>query len=217
MENRRPKSTAGRAAKTAKIGKVGGLVAVLIAMLGLPAACSRNGATPAATPGAEPVMTVVLTPLPADQPVSPLQGVSLLPTPTPQQRIAADSLALEKGKAAVIGRVISRSTGQPLANVQLRLGEIYCPDGATDLTEAEKRIQCMVILSDAWNPYAETDAEGRFSFVNIEARDYTLMVGFDTAVTTSVTALNDQGDPIIYTAIADETVDVGDVTVDYQP
>lgn len=163
-------------------------------------------------------MTVVLTPLAADQPVSPLQGVSMLPTPTPQQRIAADSLQVEQGKAAVVGRVISRLTGQPLANVQLRLGEIFCPDGATNLTEEEKRTQCAVILDDAWNPFAETDSEGRFSFVNIEARDYTFIVGYsETAVSTPVNALNDQGDPIIYTAVADETVDLGDVAVDYQP
>lgn len=211
MKNRTAKSAERATARVA-------VVTVLAAMLAVLAACGRDSAPLVpGTPGAEPIITVVLTPLPADQPVSPLQGVSMLPTPTPQQRIAAESLTVDKGKAALVGRVISRATGEPLANVQLRLGEVYCPDGATNLTEAEKRTQCAVILDDAWNPYAETDGEGRFSFVNIDARDYTFMVGYDTAATTSVTAMNDRGEPILYTAIADETVDLGDVVVDNQP
>lgn len=191
------------------------------ALMLLMAACGGRGedAAGGAPQGPTPVVTVVLTPVPADQPVSPLENVSMLPTPTPQQRIAMESVELEAGKAAITGRVVSAITGEPLANIQLRLGEVFCPEGVTGLTEEEKRVQCAVVLDDAWNPFAESDDEGRFLFQNIEARDYTFMAGYDSggAAAQSATALNEAGLPRIYTAIADETVDLGDVAVDYQP
>ncbi|MBN1147483.1 MAG: hypothetical protein JXA78_09515 [Anaerolineales bacterium] len=72
----------------------------------------------------------------------------------------------EDGLATVIGQVLDKETGKPLANTIMRLAEVY-RDGDRGA----------YVLDMAFSPGTRTDDKGYFIFENIPAREYVIMVG----------------------------------------
>jgi len=114
----------------------------------------------------------------------------------------------EAGKAVVVGRLFSTTNGEPLANVVVRLAEVYYPEDAPG--DKEKGVY---ILDNAFSPSATTNEQGIFVFINVEPRDYVIFVG-DLAIKYAI-VLGSEGTPQIWTIQPDEVNDLGNVRVDY--
>lgn len=143
------------------------------------------------------------------QPESPL-GAPDSPMPTPTPTPAPPDLEIEAGKSAVVGHVISLVTGQPIPNAIIRLPEVYCPE---DVKPEEKETRCFWALDDAFSPSTFSDDDGYFEFLNVAAQDYVLFVG-DIAGNHGI-AVHGDDKPNIYTAPADQGVNLGTVPVEY--
>jgi len=72
----------------------------------------------------------------------------------------------ESGKATVVGQVVELKTEEPLADVIVRLAEVY------------REGQGGVFLLDHYSsPGARTDAQGYFVFPDLKPGEYVLVVG----------------------------------------
>lgn len=158
-------------------------------------------------PTAEPQSVVPANAITQSAPVSNPDGVEMQPV----TNVEIEGLKLKEGASAVKGRLISIPHNGPLTDAVVRLAEIYCPG---DLAEgASKRDACIYALDDAFSPSTFTDKEGNFVFENIEARDYVLMVG--DRVTRFVMLEDKEGKPLMWTAPADQAIDIGEYQVNY--
>ena len=111
--------------------------------------------------------------------------------------------------AVVVGRLVSLTTNEPLADRVVRLPEVYCPDG---ITEEQKRDECFWALDDAFTPGDITDEDGIFIIEGVEPRDYVLMIG---DVMTRYTVIEDNAErPIIWMPAANDILEVGQIAVD---
>ncbi len=143
---------------------------------------------------------------PQTQVQSPLAApVSPLPPPP--------GLAIDAGKSAVYGRLLSSASGQPIAGAIVRLAEVYCPEDLELKTQEEKEENCFWALDDAFSPSTYSEANGDIVFTNTEARDYAILVG---DIGTRYELVKDKaGKVIVYSTIADEPLDVGVHSVPY--
>ncbi len=107
----------------------------------------------------------------------------------------------EKGKTTIIGRVIDRKSGQPLANTLIKLAEV--------VREGDEGAY---VLDTYFSPGATTDENGYFIVENINAGEYVLVVG---NVETNYEIIQDaSGKARVWEAQADKVVDVGEITAD---
>lgn len=78
----------------------------------------------------------------------------------------AEIVAPQAGLATVTGVVISQRTNEPIVEVPVQLaGVFYEGDGGA------------YVLDTAQSPTTTTDGQGRFVFVDVEPRDYVIVIG----------------------------------------
>ena len=92
----------------------------------------------------------------------------------------------------------------------IRLPEVYCPE---DVKPEEKETKCFWALDDAFSPSTFSEQDGYFEFLNVEARDYVLFVG-DIAGNYNL-SVGEKEKPVIYTAPADQGVNLGTLPIGY--
>jgi hypothetical protein len=110
----------------------------------------------------------------------------------------------EAGKVMVVGSVVSRETGEPLADTAVRLAEIYRNEG-----EGEDNFA----LDAALSPGALTNEQGSFMFSNIG--EYVIIVGNVEGVEAEAYEIiaNPDGSGRVVNAEADQIVDIGELEV----
>lgn len=109
----------------------------------------------------------------------------------------------QAGKTTLIGRVLDKKTGQPLANRVLRLGEVIRNDGA----EADDGVY---VMQGGRSPGARSDANGYFIFENIDAKEYVILL--EVIVDSRYTpAKGDNGKPLRWVTEAGKVLDIGNI------
>lgn len=175
-------------------------------------------ATTAPTPTVEPTEVSSDENIEAEQPVSPLQPESPLqaesPLPTPTPAPAAYEVETNEGLAQVRGRALNPLTGDPIANTYVRLAELYC---APDADPNAKEDRCIWGLDDAQSPFAETDENGNFVFNDVIPGEFVFFVGNYTIKDGYSIALGDDDVALIFSPVADEGLDIGNVRIIYPP
>lgn len=100
----------------------------------------------------------------------PTPGASVLPTTSPIQSpvliVPVVPDAPKTGMATIMGIVVDRETGVLLANVPVRLAEVYRQDG-----------EGVYVLDGAFSPGGLTDTGGRFVIESFAAGEYVIVVG----------------------------------------
>ena len=146
-------------------------------------------------------------------------GSTVEPTPTtPESPLSApvsplapdNSVAPEAGKATVTGRLIDLATGAPLQDQNLSLPAVLCAPG---VAEEDKREQCFYMVDEAFDPSALTDDNGNFVFRDIPAGEYVMLVG--SLMTENVILKDELNRPVIWEAITDTVVALGDIVVEF--
>jgi len=140
-------------------------------------ACKPNEATPFASPLNSPVAEPQLSPVVSEP---------------------------EPSKATVVGRVLARRDGKPIANVPVRLAEVFRKDDRGAFA-----------LDDAFSPGDLTDSQGWFSIENIEPREYVIIVG--EAIGAYEIIQDKGGQARVWDAVPDQVLDVGELEVDLGP
>lgn len=157
--------------------------------------------------------TPIVSPLPAESSATaqPESTPSALESPLAAPTAAARPVAAtpNAGKASVVGRLIDFKTSRPMANQNLSLPAIVCPDG---VAEENKRDECVYVVDEAFDPSALTDEQGWFVFKDITAGEYVILVGNPT--TRSVVLTDDFNQPLIWKAEADKVLELGDLVVE---
>lgn len=128
-----------------------------------------------------------------------LSGCTNLGGSTPQAPAVARP---ETGKAAVTGKLTNSTNDQPLPDTIVRLAEVQrqAGDGA-------------YILDDGQSPGATSDAAGNFTFSNVEAREYVVIVG-DVGSGRYTVIADDAGKPKVWDVKADNVLDLGTLEID---
>ncbi len=88
------------------------------------------------------------------------------PPPPPATSVAPP----EAGKSSIVGQVLSLSTRAPLANIPVRLAEVY-----------RQGDQAAMVLDGAFSPGDITDDQGQFAIENVAPGEYVIIVGDVTA------------------------------------
>ncbi len=88
------------------------------------------------------------------------------PPPPPATSIAPP----EAGKASIVGQVLSLNTRAPLADIPVRLAEVY-----------RQGDQAAMVLDGAFSPGDITDDQGQFTIENVAPGEYVIIVGDVTA------------------------------------
>jgi hypothetical protein len=128
---------------------------------------------------------------------SPLQPEAVVATATPPPQPQA-------GRATVIGRVISRSTGVPIVDVAVRLAEVHRQgDGGA------------FVLEDAFSPGNTTDEYGRFIIEDVAAKEYVIVVG--NVSTLYEIIAGPSGKARVWDIPTDQIFDTGDLRVNLEP
>lgn len=84
---------------------------------------------------------------------------------------------------------------------------------APGVAEEDKREQCFYMVDEAFDPSALTDDDGNFVFRDIEAGEYVMLVG--SLMTENVILKDELNRPIIWEAITDTVVALGDIVVEF--
>ena len=107
----------------------------------------------------------------------------------------------ETGKATLIGRVLSTTTGEPLPNMLIRLARVYREDD-----------KAAFVLEDAFSPGGMTDAEGYFTIPNIDPIEYVIVVGDVYSDYKIIEGKDGRAQP--WATSEGEILDVGELKVD---
>jgi hypothetical protein len=147
-------------------------------------------------------------------PVSPLPTQAAAPTAAGDTPAALESplpapVTPAAGAAAATGRLLDANTSAPLVDQSLSLASIICPP---DVAEEDKRDLCVYAIDTAFDPSTLTDDAGRFTFANLKAGEYVMVVGNPEAKHTILT--NDANQPLLWKVEADQVTDFGDLAVD---
>jgi hypothetical protein len=120
--------------------------------------------------------------------------------PAPAATIApAVTLAPAAGKSTVVGQVMSLNSDKPLAYQFVRLAEVVRQQG-----------QGLYVLDIGFSPVGTSDANGNFIVSNIPPGEYVIIVG---DIATSLQRVDKDGLPVVFTAVADQVLDVGKIRV----
>ncbi len=119
-------------------------------------------------------------------------------TPTP-----AASLPV-KGKATVVGVLVSQDTNKPYDGVLVRLAAVI-----------NQGDQGAYVLDSAHSPGATTDKDGHFRFENINAMKYVFVIGDPTY--SYVIISGPDGKAKVWDAPADKVTDFGTIKANYVP
>ncbi len=114
-----------------------------------------------------------------------------------------DIPAPEAGKATLAGRIVSPD-GKPLADTPVRLANVH--------REGDRGAY---ILDLARSPGNFSDANGYFVIPNIEAAEYTIVVGDPETLYTVIA--NKDGSATTWTPKAGQVLDVGTLKVELKP
>ncbi len=110
----------------------------------------------------------------------------------------------ESGMATVTGRVISESSGLPLADTIVRLAEVV-----------RQEDEGAYVLDVAFSPGTDSDGEGFFIFENVDPLEYVIVVG-DVYEIYKVMA-DEDGKASTWITVKDEILNVGELIVDLGP
>lgn len=99
--------------------------------------------------------------------------------------------------AAIRGRIVSSSTGEPLTGVIVRLGSTVWE---------ENKQSGAYLMDEAQSPGTRTDAQGNFVFENVPPEEYVVLVGYSSGQY-KVIAEGDK--PLYWQAEAGEVLDLG--------
>jgi hypothetical protein len=142
---------------------------------------------------------------PAQVPSATAVSVSVAATSAPGAATSAPGAATagkpEAGKASVVGRVLSKLTGAPIAGTSVRLAEV-----------TRQGDEAIYVLDGANSPGAETGGDGSFVMENIVAREYVIVVGDPFANHEIIK--DDATRARVWNAAADQVLDVGELRVD---
>jgi len=100
-------------------------------------------------------------------------------------------------QATITGIVISERTDAPIVEIPVQLAEVYY--------EGDRGA---FVLDVAQSPTTTTDGNGRFAFVDIEARDYVLVIG-NVEINDYEIVPDESGKVRIWSAPAGEVLDTG--------
>ena len=106
----------------------------------------------------------------------------------------------EEGKATVIGHVLSKDTGRPMANEIVRLAEVF--------REGDKGT---FVFDIAFSPGTRTDKSGYFILENIPAMEYVLVIG-DYYQAYDIIEEGSTGIAKVWNAEAGKILDMGDIS-----
>jgi hypothetical protein len=165
-------------------------LAISLLLLPLLFACKAEQNTPFVSPVEPTAAEAAATVTPESPAVQATATPVAVPTP-------------EAGQATVIGRIIVRTTKEPVASAVVRLAQVYREgdDGA-------------FALDDAFSPGGVTDPEGYFRIQNVESNEYVIVVG---DVRTQYEIIPDpSGKPRVWDLQADQILDTGDIAVDLE-
>jgi hypothetical protein len=152
-------------------------LALLLLLLPLLLACKAQEGTPLTSPLKSPIA----------EPLSP---------PTVDKP--------EADKATVAGQVVTLRNGQPVADIPVRLAEVYRQDD-----------QGAFALDDAFSPGALTDSQGWFRIVNTEPKEYVIVVG--SAISDYEIIQGKDGKARVWNAEPGKILDVGQLKVNLKP
>lgn len=145
------------------------------------------------------VFVMLLTACQAPTNITPTVDKSITP-------VATVDLALtpEPGKASVIGRIMTRDTNQPYANVIVRLAPVV--DLGTDEEDA-------FALDEARSPGTISDESGYFAFSSIEPGDYVLIFGNISTIYVIPTSTPDHA--IVVKLMQDQVTNIGELQIKF--
>ena len=110
-------------------------------------------------------------------------------------------VAPQAEQATITGVVISQRTNEPIVEVPVQLAGVYY--------EGDRGAY---VLDTAQSPTATTDGQGRFVFVDIEPRDYVIVIG-NVEINDYVIIPEESGRAKIWTAVSGEILDTNSHTI----
>ena len=110
----------------------------------------------------------------------------------------------EKGKATLVGRILSSVGGKPMGSIVVRLAEV--------VRQGEEGAY---VLDEAFSPGVRTDADGYFIFENVDVKEYVIIVG-DVYDQYRVISGEDKKAKV-WNTIDGNVLDVGELRVDLNP
>jgi hypothetical protein len=117
---------------------------------------------------------------------------------------AATAPVPEEGTATLAGQVFTTIGGdKPLTDTVVRLARVYWNEDRSDGA---------FVLEGATSPSAITDQDGQFTFHNLAAADYVIVVG--DVMGQNVVVSESSGKPRIVTVATDETKNIGNIRVE---
>lgn len=131
-----------------------------------------------------------------------LIAITLLTACSSPASPVADVPQPEAGKATLMGRMVSASTGEPIPNTGVRLAEIYDANG-----------EDVYVLDIARSPGTFTDDGGYFIFANIPANSYVMFLTDDEMINAAITEAPDVAKA--WKVEPDQILDLGSVSVEW--
>jgi hypothetical protein len=121
---------------------------------------------------------------------------SLTPSKEPERTPPS---APKAGMATIIGRVVSRDSGEPIVGKTVWLAEVY-----------RQGEEGAFVLDEAFSPTALPDENGYFIFENVPAKEYVIVIGnynaeYDIPEESGTTR------PMIFNLQAGNILDVGEI------
>lgn len=129
------------------------------------------------------------------------------PGPSESNRLSLEStrvvevVAPQAEQATVTGIVISQRTNEPVVEVPVQLAAVFY-DGDRGA----------YVLDTAQSPTTTTDGQGRFVFVDIEPRDYVVVIG-NVEINDYTIIPDETGRAKIWTAVPGQILDAESLTV----
>lgn len=110
-------------------------------------------------------------------------------------------VAPQADRATVTGIIISQRTNEPIVEVPVQLAGVFY--------EGDRGAY---VLDTAQSPTTTTDGQGRFVFVDIEPRDYVIVVG-NVEINDYVIIPEESGRAKTWTAVPGEILDTNSLTI----
>ena len=123
------------------------------------------------------------------------------------QAAAAPATAVpppQSGQATFTGRLVSTSTGKPVAQTLVRLANYY-KGGSAD--------QGSYLLDEVNSPGTTTDDNGGFVFAGLKAGDYVMVLG--DVHTNYLIVSDDNGKVKVWSAPSEQVLDIGKLAVNF--